>query len=344
MRKILLAILLLVPFLLTAQPDFREGYVINNHGDTLRGTIDYRGDLMMGSICRFLDPAGRIREFSPDSIASYRFNDGKFYVSKDVEGHKFFLEYLVKGLVNLYYLRNDKGDFYFIDKEGERLSAITFTEEHRYDQGVRVNYRSTSHMGLLAYYMQDAPGIKKRVEDLKKPSRSNLMNLVKDYHNTIPGGKERLEFESKKRGFYIYPELVSGAIKYSQERIPDKYFFQNGVLAYIGLPSLSEKLYIKTGVMITQVKEISGDKFQYVHVPLHLAYVAPETYRVRPFVSISLLTPAYSAGVSVKVSKKVAIGAQGLINFNSNGLIFLIPSSLYNFSILGNVSIDLFKR
>jgi hypothetical protein len=33
-----------------------------------------------------------------------------------------------------------------------------------------------------------------------------------------------------------------------------------------------------------------------------------------------------------------------LINFNSNGLIFLIPSSLYNFSILGNVSIDLFKR
>ena len=92
MRKILLAILLLVPFLLTAQPDFREGYVINNQGDTLRGTIDYRGDLMMGSICRFLDPAGRIQEFSPDSIASYRFNDGKFYVSKDVEGQKFFLE------------------------------------------------------------------------------------------------------------------------------------------------------------------------------------------------------------------------------------------------------------
>lgn len=35
-------ILLLFPFLLTAQPDFREGYVINNHGDTLHGTIDYR--------------------------------------------------------------------------------------------------------------------------------------------------------------------------------------------------------------------------------------------------------------------------------------------------------------
>jgi hypothetical protein len=82
---------------LYAQNDFNPGYVITIKGDTLFGKIDYRGDLYMKSICRFMTAENTINEYTPHDILAYRFIDSKYYISREVDGKSVFLEYLIKG-------------------------------------------------------------------------------------------------------------------------------------------------------------------------------------------------------------------------------------------------------
>jgi len=52
-KALILGLILSAHMVLTAQTNFKPGYIIKNSADTLYGKIDYRGDLLMGSICRF---------------------------------------------------------------------------------------------------------------------------------------------------------------------------------------------------------------------------------------------------------------------------------------------------
>ena len=95
-----------------AQRDYRKGYIITNQQDTVYGWIDYRGDIRNSKVCSFKKTeTDQATEYSPSDIAAYRFINSKFYVSKNV-GSEYvpklvFLEYLVNGLANLYYFRDD---------------------------------------------------------------------------------------------------------------------------------------------------------------------------------------------------------------------------------------------
>ena len=76
----IITLFFIIPFYVSSQPDFRPGFVITNSNDTVYGTIDYRGDLMMGHICRFKDKNDTLTDFSPNDIAAFRFIDSKFYI------------------------------------------------------------------------------------------------------------------------------------------------------------------------------------------------------------------------------------------------------------------------
>lgn len=156
-KRLLFLGLLFTAGLINAQTDFRAGYVIKENNDTLLGEIDYRGDLLMSEICRFrLNDKGKEVEYSPNDIVAYRFNESKYFVSKEFNGKKIFLEFLIKGQINIYYLRDDSGDHYFLEKEGTKIIEIPYEEGIRYKDDVPYFYKSTKHIGLLNYYMQDA--------------------------------------------------------------------------------------------------------------------------------------------------------------------------------------------
>src|SRR5690606_41134359 len=89
-----------------AQAEFRAGYIIAGPGDALYREIDYRGDLLMGSVCRFRNDHKEIQDYGAHDILAYRFIDSKFFISKDVDGKRMFLEYLLNGEVNVYYVRD----------------------------------------------------------------------------------------------------------------------------------------------------------------------------------------------------------------------------------------------
>lgn len=97
-----------------AQSDFRDGYFVKNDNDTIFGLIDYRGNKANAKKCVFKKDIDSVkRVYNPDEINSFRFFDSKYYVSKtlivDDKTEQLFLEYLINGIVDMYYYRDDKG-------------------------------------------------------------------------------------------------------------------------------------------------------------------------------------------------------------------------------------------
>ena len=68
--------------------------------------------------------------------------------------------------------------------------------------------------------------------------------------------------------------------------------------------------------------------------------MAPKTHRIKPDFSIGLLSTSYSGGVLVRINTNINIGVQSWVNFYYKKT-FWIPKKLFNYSILGNIYIEL---
>lgn len=329
--------------LIHAQTDFRAGYIVRFNGDTLYGKIDYRGDLSMSMVCKFQSTDSRVTEYSPYDIAAFRFIDSKFYVAREVYGKHVFLEYLIKGQVNIYYLRDLKGDHYFIDKEGEKLAEMPYEEKFKQVDDKEFYYESTRHIGFLNYYMQDAPELKTRIQHLNKPTHQNLIRLAEDYHHAVCANGPCIVYEKQLPFLKVNLQVVSGIISFTEgSTLSGKTYMQNGVLAHFWMPRANEKVYFETGMLYTPVQQESEFYGRtYFRIPVHIGYMAPGTYRIRPSFSVGLIFPSYSAGVHVKLSKRINLGVQGWTNFSYNDYLFLMPERLLNYSVLGSVYIEL---
>jgi hypothetical protein len=326
--------------LLLAQTDFRQGFIICNNGDTIYGQIDYRGDLLMGALCKFKYADETIKEFSADEIVSYRFIDGKYFVTREINNKKSFVEYLIKGKVNIYYMRDNNGDHYYLDKDDVQLTEIPYEKGIKYVNDKQVFYESKKHIGILTYYMQDAPQLHARIQSVKKPSHQNLIELAEDYHKAVCEGETCITYERKQPFLKVNLEAVAGVVNFENiDGLNDRYYSQNGIIAHLWLPGTNEKIYFKTGFLFTQLEQY-GDKKSYVKVPAHIGYFAPNTYRIRPSVSIGILSPSYSGGIALKVNKRINIGVQSWVNFDFNKVLW-IPSKLFNYSFLGNLYVEL---
>lgn len=340
MKITILIGLLLLAGLLNAQTDFRPGYIISNTGDTLYGDVDYRGDLFMSIVCKFKDAENTINEYSPYDIKAYRFDDSKYYVSREIGKKKFFLEYLIKGKINVYYMRDENGDHYYLDKEDVQLTEIPYEKGIKYVDGKQVSYESNRHIGLLSYYMQDATDFQSRIQSIGKPEHRSLIKLAEDYHNNVCDDEQCIIYEKQQPLLKVNLEVVAGVVNFENiEGLNDKFYFQSGIIAHFWLPRTNEKIYFKTGFLYSEPEQ-NGMKKRHLKVPAHIGYFAPSSYRIRPSVSIGLLSPSYSCGVAVKVNKYINIGVQSWINFDYNTVPW-IPSKLFNYSLLGSLYIEL---
>lgn len=341
LRKLIVLGLLLLTGILNAQTDFRPGYVIPVLGDTIFGQIDYRGDLLMSSICKFKDDEAKITAYYPNDIVAFRFVDSKCYVSRAVNNKKVFMEYLIKGKINIYYLRDDHGDHYYFDKEDVGLTEIPYKEEVK-----TVNYKpylskSTNHIGVLTYYLQDAPSLKSKIEAIKKPEHQNLVKLAEEYHNVVCDGEKCIIYKKKQPYIKVNLEGVAGVVNFANlEGYNNKFYFQSGVIAHLWMPRTNEKLYFKTGFLYSQ-PDLYGERVTDIKLISHIGYLAPKSYRIRPSFSIGLLTPSYSGGVTVNINKKIHLGVQSWANFISDPAVIFIPRKLYNYSLLGALYIEL---
>jgi hypothetical protein len=331
--------------ILNAQSDFRSGYIINNNGDTIFGNIDYRGDLLMGRICRFKNSDNSITTYSPTQIAAYRFNDGKYYISREIKGNVHFLEFLINGKVNMYYLRDEGGDHYFIDKEGYEMNEILYTQEIRFVDEKNRLYQSKKHIGLLTYYMQDAPELQHKINRIVKPEHKNLLKIAEEYHNIVCNGEECIIYEKNQPLLKVNLEVLGGMVNYENVvGLSDKFYFQGGIIANLWMPRVNEKIYFRTGLLRSDINEFNGREVLY-KIPLQIEYIYSKSL-INPKIALGInyykpfyQTVAFMAGLNVRLSKSINWSINYEIDFNPNTQFVLIPDSKFSDNMLTGICI-----
>ncbi len=322
-KRLILFAFLLSTRLTNAQTDFRPGYIIKIPNDTIYGEIDSRGDLLMSKICKFKDTEKILYKYLPKDILAYRFMDSKYYISKIIKGKGVFLEYLIKGKVNIYYMRDDNGDHYFIEKENMELIELPYKEKYKFIGDKEVFYKSKKHIGFLNLYMQDADNLKKRIERIEKPEHQSLIKLAEDYHNIVCKDEQCIVYEKKFPFIKLSVEPFFGLTKHNGT---NQFINEFGGNIYFWAPRSNEKLYVKTGLAYHKVLEDGESKDRY-KIPLQIQYLYP-AFKFRPKVSYGInvlsfeyddyrdigYTMSLNAGFNYYVYKSINLS----VSFNSD--------------------------
>jgi hypothetical protein len=185
-----------------SQKNLQNGYVVTLENDTLLGYIDYRNARYNSKKCVFhsekdIQPI----VYLPEDIQSYRLFNNKYYVSKKIKkesGEEWvFLEYLVNGITNLYYLRSIDGAHYFIEK-GSEIFELT-NKVSIVSDGSNNYYRETKlYIGQLALVYSDAKQLQYAIKTAKF-NRKTFIKLSEDYHNIVCTDRSCIIYERDKK-------------------------------------------------------------------------------------------------------------------------------------------------
>lgn len=369
-------VLLFISFNLAfSQTEFRKGSVITKDGVTISGNVDYRGDVLMSNICKFQNTAtGEIVKYSPDDLKGYYFEDGKYFVTKEINGNKSFFQLLFEGPVNIYFSKSTGEDLYYIESAEDGLSPLPYKMRSFNSEGKTVSQPTTVHQGTLLHYMKDAPELSEKINQMGRPVDKTLVNLAKEYTRSVTKGDNFNVFQYNKSTFKFKIEPVAGLISFSgyeKAREADVFTFDSGQMAKknsiiagafidVWIPSVNEKLYFRTGFLFTKgavydyvyiLEESEGVRVtkekNVIKIPLMIEYKYPKgIFRPKFGYGITLassydISTTAMAGFDVKINKHISWSANIDFDFYPLGTIFIIPKNFLSVSALTGISISL---
>ncbi|WP_346854426.1 hypothetical protein [uncultured Draconibacterium sp.] len=205
-----------------SQSHFKPGYIITNQNDSINGYINYRSNNKNTFECEFKkDIHSESQKYSANDILAYRFTGSKYYVSHKLHSNdsaNIFLEYLIDGIVDLFFYCDSKGEHYLIQKENESLVEMTNEYKPVYKNGNQFAYNTKQYVGILKNTFKDCPEILDEVEDVSF-YQNQLIRITKDYHNEVCDDKSCIVYSKNK----------------------SKLLFNYGVIAGVSIPKLSFK-------------------------------------------------------------------------------------------------------
>jgi len=300
-RILLAAICLAFGLSLFAQGDFRPGYIINLQQDTIYGQVKSQNESRNAGICIFRTGAdGEESLFQPGEISAYRITDGKYYVSMTLveEGvqKQVFLEYLVNGMADLYFLRGDNSETYYIRKEGGEALAIT-------------------DIRLLKAAFSDCFEIQPSI-DKATLNHKSMVDLTLKYHDYVSVGEESINYSklaSRLRiqvgpvaGYSMYSLTFQGAALFESFEFERSQAPVLGLVLDLGSDRLGQHLSFQLGVEYSKYSlqtyaeadatEYYMDYYTYdvqlesslLNLMLGTKYAFPG-YRIRPFIAGGLM-------------------------------------------------------
>lgn len=229
-KTILCCLYIIIPMVsVLSQSNYKEGYIITIEKDTVHGLIDFRTDHTNSLICKFkLNVGASEKNYQSGEIAGYRFvNEGKYYVSRTVVidslRRTVFLEFLVQGLLNLYYFPEGNGYYFFEDKDGS-LKAITKKPDEIIDNSkLKVDDR---YKGILSYISRDCLPLafKTSKVDFNKES---MIVFTKDYHEQMcDSGEKCIIFENDyKKKFTKFDFSAFSGLEFNDIKFNDINYF-----------------------------------------------------------------------------------------------------------------------
>lgn len=149
-----------------SQNNFQKGYIIPNNNDTVSGFIKYGSNFENTNKCSFrINPNSPIVTYLPDEIISYRFDDGKFFISRKLnpsDTSNIFLEFLFDGIVDLYAYFDKEGVHYLISKTNNTLQELKNDTRISTINGVKYETESKDYIGVLKTVFVESPSIMKK--------------------------------------------------------------------------------------------------------------------------------------------------------------------------------------
>ncbi|RJE70350.1 hypothetical protein [Reichenbachiella sp. MSK19-1] len=263
------------------QSDFREGYIVKVSNDTIYGLLDYKSIKASTKKCTFKANQKASKEtFGSDELLSYRFIDGKYFVSKtivlnNVEDH-LFLEYLIDGIVDMYFVNDEfSKDHYFFDNGDGVLMELKNDKKELYKDGVTYRQESKEYIGLLKYSFKDSPALASQMDDLKLNHQS-LIKVASEYHEQVCLTEECIVFEKKRKkegpkfGLIVGYNTVSARSKSEYVRFLDGVNFETYTYPRFGLylkqklSFINENIFVQYAGTYSQTKFVSTDSV--IHV------------------------------------------------------------------------------
>lgn len=256
-------IFLLNTIQLIAQTDFRSGYIINNNNDTIYGLLDYKSNKANAQKCIYKKNINSKNQiFTPEEIKAYRFTNSKYYISKSVntknETKLLFLEYLINGIVDVFYYR-DNGEHYLVNDSSGNLYELKNEKSEITVNNIQYFKEKKEYIGILKSTFKESPSINNRVENIDLTHKS-LINITRDYHNEVCPNEVCIIYEKKlpiaKSTFGVLIGLNGISISETGEFSERYYYLENsqfgfeifpsiGLYYKVNIPSINERLYFQ---------------------------------------------------------------------------------------------------
>ncbi len=260
-----------------SQSAFQKGYIIKNNNDTIYGYINNNKGGYLNSIrCIFKkNLISEAKDYEPFEIKAYRIENGRFYVSQTIETdqaqEKRFLECLVNGILDVYFL---SGERFFVSKDNGPLIELIKEEKTYTVDGKKHKRVSKKYIGSLKVILKDSPEIQKKIDNINGLTSKALIKIAKDYHYEVCKDEECIVYQKEEESFpklkfqfgplmeYTFLEAKSAssstlksltthggfAISNYLNFNEDQYFKINhasyGFFAKINLPFLDERIFI----------------------------------------------------------------------------------------------------
>jgi hypothetical protein len=204
----------------SSRGDFRPGYLVMVSNDTIHGLVDQSRNI--ADLVLFRETGSReVVRYTPDQVREIRMEPGKYYVSRKIERggeqRQLFLEYLLEGIVHLFYVKIDNTDHYYIEKDGrltlltnERRTYIADGQVHNLNspgvvEGREYALRAAPYWGTLTFLFQEAPEILPDIPNTSFNHRS-LIDITSRYHDLVCDDFDCIDYTRVTRlEYYVSP-------------------------------------------------------------------------------------------------------------------------------------------
>ncbi len=196
----------------SGQSDYKEAFIITPENDTLHGFIKDEGEGKFTRYCLFRENIlGDTRKYFPEEIKAFRFTSGPYYISKNIgsgaDMNYIFVEFLVDGIVNLFFYFDEEGEHFLLEKEGEYFQELKNTQNIIRVEGSDRIKESKEYLGFLNYAFRDYPEIQPKLNNLEL-SQNSLVRITRNYHDYVCTEDEPCVVYQKK----IKPPVISYGI------------------------------------------------------------------------------------------------------------------------------------
>lgn len=178
-KKIVLTISLIFAFTfsLSSQVTFVKGYMIDMDGDTLNGEIKLnpKKDFDLFNKVFFKDASGVQKNYKPDKVKGYGF-DNKHFIASKYEGEMMFYKVLAHGKLNLYEMMYETQIMNEISYKSEYF--IAKKEDAEYTRLKQGKYKKQ-----IGEFMKDNDDILANADDDKKFEIEKVVELVNQYND-----------------------------------------------------------------------------------------------------------------------------------------------------------------